>query len=104
MVHPLIGPSFGLFDDFQFILKNNTSKGLLLLAENWNHYSTWLAQKGPLRDELAAEEVKCRSGNFYRLGNTFFLVDDLVIDYSMGRMKSLFGESWAVQYDAAVLC
>ena len=86
-------PSFSLTAEFQFIIDNNSSsEWLLLLRNNWQHYSRyiiseesikdkdkgdlsneqklWLKSQEDLRELLSSKTVECLGGITARLGQT----------------------------------
>jgi hypothetical protein len=84
LAFPPLGSSFVLSDDFKFIFKKcPSSEVLLLLRDNWSHYSKWIEEdrtqdtksesnrsRSGVRKELALMEVKCHDGIYHPLGET----------------------------------
>lgn len=97
LVYSLSGSPFKLSKDFLFIHRSNPSKLFWLLRENWSHYSKWIEEKDTkhggsklsddadeLRKTLAELQVNCVNGETYKLNETFFPIDDPIINRYKG--------------------
>ena len=84
LAYPPLGSSFNLSKDFQFVFGACPSaEVLLLLRDNWSHYSKWIEEdttqytdsesnrsRAMIRRRLGSMEVKCCDGNKHRLEQT----------------------------------
>jgi hypothetical protein len=96
LVSPLAGSPFDLSDDFKFIIETwSSSEALLMLCDNWSHYSRWIEECGSgyprpwsrksklkVRNALETTNVRCCDGIDYPSKETFLPSSGLLIDVS----------------------